>query len=338
METSIQSAGDVTEAIRSAPVPLPVPAQRGGVVASRDGTVTIGALIDSYMSQYAGKDPTRLQRLTFWVAKLGPVKLSELTDDSVFYALEELADRQGRYFAGNDADGQKVFRAKRKVLAPATINRYAAALGAVLTWAIKKRIAPRDFVNPVKRIERRAEDNEVVRFLSDDERIALLAAARVSSWKKLYLLVLLGLTTGARRGELGRMCWRDIDFDRGQISVTVTKNGDAKVLPLTPPVIEELRKHVSAPSTLVFASKRRPDSTFNSEPVWQKALKTAGVRNFRFHDLRHSCASTLAQSGATLLEIADVLGHRQLSVTKRYSHLTVKNKSDLIHRVLGEIQ
>ena len=61
------------------------------------------------------------------------------------------------------------------------------------------------------------------------------------------------------------------------------------------------------------------------------------MRDFRFHDTRHCCAS-LAQQGASLLEIADVLGHRQLKMTQRYSHLTTRTKAALINRILGEIQ
>ena len=57
-----------------------------------------------------------------------------------------------------------------------------------------------------------------------------------------------------------------------------------------------------------------------------------------FHTMRHSCASILAQSGATLLEIADVLGHRQLQMTKRYSHLTTTHKSAMVNRLLGDVK
>ena len=64
----------------------------------------------------------------------------------------------------------------------------------------------------------------------------------------------------------------------------------------------------------------------------------AKIKEFRFHDLRHSCASFLAQSGATLLEIADVLGQRNLTTTKRYSHLAIKHKSDLVNRVMGDFR
>lgn len=341
METLSKSAGDSPSAISSATVPVAAPADPGGAAAlmpSRDGSITIRSLIDAYMAQYAGQDGSRMQRLTFWVNKLGSVRVADLTDDHVFYALEELAAQRGRYWAGTDADGKTIYKAKRKPLAPATINRYAAALGAVLTWSIKKRLAPRGWDNPCKRIERRIEDNEVVRFLSDAERIALMAACKASTWPKLYLLVLLAITTGARRGELERMRWGDMDLERGICTVDKTKNGDPKIVPLVPAVVGELRAHIGAPGSLVFASRRRPDVAYNNVSAWQRALKAAGVRNFRFHDLRHSCASYLAQSGATLLEIGDVLGHRQLSVTKRYSHLTTKNKSDLVNRVLGDIR
>jgi len=60
--------------------------------------------------------------------------------------------------------------------------------------------------------------------------------------------------------------------------------------------------------------------------VLGKALKDAKIKDFRFYDLRHSCASYLAQSGASLLEIADVLGHKQIEVTKRYAHLCIELK------------
>ena len=67
------------------------------------------------------------------------------------------------------------------------------------------------------------------------------------------------------------------------------------------------------------------------------AQHAAHVDSFRFHDLRHSTASYLAQSGASLLEIADVLGHKSLAMTKRYSHLTKQTQAKLVRNVLGGI-
>ena len=336
METFDQSAGfpGVAGAARGHGAARPASSRAGRIEADP----TVRELVHAYMAAYAGRDTSRGTRLAWWSARIGERRLSELDDDEVYFALEDLATQRGRYFAGLDADGRSILRAKSKPLSPATLNRYQAALSALLTWAIKSRRAPRGWANPCLRLGMRTENNERVRFLSDDERTRLLEACRASTWPRLYLMVLMALTTGARRGELEGMRWRDIDFERAEARVALTKNGEPKVHVLLPAVLGELRRHVGAPSALLFASSRRPGQAFNSVPAWHRALKAAKVRDFRFHDLRHSCASYLAQNGASLLEIADVLGHKQLTVTKRYSHLTTKHKAALVGRVLGGIR
>lgn len=335
MERTTRSPGDRATAATAAQTAGISPAPTPG---ARDGSVTIGQLIDAYMAAYAGRDSTRHQRLGWWKVRFGATPLLSLSDDDVFAALEDLAVHRGRYYAGKDADGQPIMRAKRKPLSPATLNRFQAALSAALTWAQRRRMTPKDWTNPCRHLELRPEKNEIVRFLSDDERAALLAACKASRWPRLYVLTLLGITTGARRGELEALRWRDVDLERAEASVHRSKNGDRKVLPLVPAVVEELTRLQGKPESLVFPSTKRPDRPFNFDPVWAEALRAAGVRNFRFHDLRHSCASYLAQAGAPLLQIAEVLGHRQLSVTKRYSHLTTKHKAELVTRVLGDIR
>jgi len=303
----------------------------------RAADLSIAELIDLYMAHYAGRDPTRVQRLSWWRGQLGSLAMRDVSDDHVHAGLEALAQQPSRYYAGHDADGRAVFRAKRKPLAPATINRYMASLAAVFTWAIKRRIATRGFVHPCRTVERRTENNEKTRFLSDDERMRLLAACKASPWPRLYALVLMALTTGARKGELLGLRWADVDVPRGLAHVGQTKNGDPRVMPLVPAVVAELERFKAAPSVHVFASPRVPGKPYAFELRWFDALKAARVRTFRFHDLRHSCASMLAQHGATLLEIGDVLGHRQLAMTKRYSHLTTAHKSALVARVMASI-
>lgn len=349
MNTVFKSAGDSGAVISStAPTSTSISttgADSGTVIPLRpvrDGAVTISELIDQYMLAYAGRDTTRAQRLRWWQVQLGSRRLVDLDDDDVHFALQELAARHGRYACGKDADGAIIFKAKSKPLSAATVNRYGAALGALCTWAIKNRIAPKGWQNPCSGIERKAEHNERVRFLSDKELKALLAACKRSPWKKLYAFVLLALTTGARRGELESLRWQDVDLDNAHATLpNLTKNNDRRVLPLLPHVIEELRRHVVKPDLshqLLFASRKRPDVAFNHVTSWHNALKQAKVGDFRFHDLRHTAASYLAMKGATLLEIADVLGHRNLSVTRRYSHLTTTHKANLVGRVLGDIR
>lgn len=304
----------------------------------RAGALPCSDLIDLYMAHYAGRDSTRNQRLGWWKARVGQIKLQELSDDHVHAALEDLAGQHSRFYAGKDADGNAIYRAKRKAMAPATLNRYGASLAAVITWSIKKRIAPKGYVHPCRTVERRPEHNEKTRFLSDEERGRLLEACKASTWPRLYVLVLAALTTGARKGELLGLRWADVDLDRAEASVGRTKNGDPRILPLVPAVVEELRRFKAGATVHVFESPRLRGQAFGFEPLYQDALATARIRGVTFHTLRHSCASALAKNGATLLEIADLLGHRQLQMTKRYSHLATGHKAALVNRVLGDVR
>lgn len=260
----------------------------------RAGELTVSAVIDLYMSYYTGRDSTRPQRLRWWGAKIGTLPLQEITDDHIHAALEGLAQQSATYYAGDDAGGKPIYRSKRRSLAPATINRYSASVSAVFTWAIRRRVAPKGWVHPCRSVERRPENNEQTRFLSDDERTRLLLAAKGSRWPGLYPLVLLALTTGARKGELLGLRMNDIDLERRIAYVGRTKNGDPRVLPLVPNVVEALTPILAriGPS-LLFRSSRSEMKPYALEAVWGQAKKAAKIRNFRFHDLRHSCASML---------------------------------------------
>ena len=187
-------------------------------------------------------------------------------------------------------------------------------------------------------VEAQREDNARLRFLTDAERERLLTACRLSSWGKLYLLVLMALTTGARRGELLKLTYGDLDLASGTAYLRTSKNGEPRVLPLVPAVLAEIRRHGDkAAAVRLFAARYHADKAMSFGTVWCAAIRRASIEDFRFHDLRHSCASYLAQSGASLVEIADVLGHKSLDVTRRYSHLTADSKRQLVHRVLGAI-
>lgn len=304
----------------------------------RDGAVTVTALIDLYMAHYEGRDVTRVSRLQWWRERIGAMRLDEVADDHLHVALDALAAQPARFYAGRDADDRPIYKARRKPMTGATINRYASAIGAVFTWAIKRRIAPKGFVHPVRGIEQRRESPGKTRFLSDDERARLLSACKASKWPRLYLLVLLALTTGARRGELLGLRWGDVDFAHRVIHIAYSKNGDPKVLPLVPAVADELLRFKAGADALVFPARLDPTHAMAIEDRWRQALRAAGIRACRFHDLRHSCASMLAANGATLLEIGDLLGHRNVSMTKRYSHLAASHRSALVLRVMGGIQ
>ena len=152
----------------------------------------------------------------------------------------------------------------------------------------------------------------------------------------MWLLVRMALTTGARRGELLAIKWENIDWERKVADLGRTKNGEQRGLPLMPDVLDELEKF-KKPTGLVFGSQRDAKRPMQFEKCWQDALKEAGIRGFTFHGLRHTCASHLAMSGGSLTEVADLLGHRTLAMTKRYSHLSTEHKHKVAAKAWGMV-
>jgi integrase len=177
--------------------------------------------------------------------------------------------------------------------------------------------------NPAQAVEPPAKPRGRVRFLSHDERRRLLAACAASGNKRLSPLVALALNTGARQGELLALRWSDIDLNRAQATVQQSKNDERRSLALSSQalgVLREMRQVRQINSDLVFPTSAGK-ATFPRK-AWEKALSEANVEDFTFHDLRHTFASYLAMSGATLAELAEALGHKTLAMMKRYAHLT----------------
>lgn len=92
-------------------------------------------------------------------------------------------------------------------------------------------------------------------------------------------------------------------------------------------------------SNFVFSGEKgsRSGAPWNPDNRWYKALKAAQISNFRLHDLRHSTASYLTMNGASLLEIAEVLGHKTLQMVKRYAHLTESHTANVVERMNEKI-
>jgi integrase len=299
--------------------------------------LTLAQLADAYMAAYAGRDPGRVGVVALWVRHLGEKRLVDVTPDGVADVLDQLAAAPVTKYVGKDPQGQPLLRefGRRK---PATINRMRSVVSALFTFAQKRRLTPRGWANPCREVATLPGNNERTRFLTNDERERLLRVCRASPWPRLYLLVLMAITTGARRGELLGLRYTDLDLAAGTAHVRQSKNGGQRVLPLLHAVVAEIRRFgKAAPEALLFGSTRRPGKAMVVDNVFTDAVRAARIEDFRFHDLRHSCASYLAQNGATLLEIADVLGHRTLDMVRRYAHLTVQHKAALVNRVLGSI-
>ena len=229
----------------------------------------------------------------------------------------------------------------RGVRSPATVNRYFISLSAVLSKAAGEQGYIE--INPISKVKRLEEPEGRIRFLSEEERDALLDACRKSRSKMLYPITLLALSTGARQGEILSLRWRDVDFDRKRIILVDTKNGSSRQVPLAGAAAEELKRLLAVKKAekmqelkpigdeLVFRGKGGEEASIRS--AWDSAVKTAKLENFRFHDCRHTAASYLAMNGATLLELSQILGHKTLSMVKRYAHLTEQHLHNVVERM-----
>ena len=221
-------------------------------------------------------------------------------------------------------------------LAPATVVRYLAVLSHLYTVASSEWEWLEN--NPVRRVRRPKLPRGRVRFLEKDELSALLRACHQSEHPCLYPIVVLAVSTGMRKGEMLRLRWQDIDLARNRLTLEQTKNGDRRSVPLVGrarEVISEYAKVRRIDTALVFPSRRKPTVPADLRKPWARAVEMAELADFRFHDLRHTCASYLAMSGATLAEISEVLGHKTLVMVKRYAHLSESHTTKVVERMNG---
>ncbi len=270
---------------------------------------TLAELVDRYVAEVCPekKSGPHTERLLGWwktehgyrvLADLTPEVLAEIRD-----ALAAKSNDQGRRNEGKRISGS-------------TVNRYMAALSHALTMASREWGWIRD--NPMRRVTKKKEGRGRVRILTDSERERLLTACRASGAWYLEPVVILALATGMRQGEILGLRWPDVDLKRDRLVLDDTKNGDRRGIALAGPardVLAELSKLRRVDTDEVFPE------TSSFRWAWLRAVRRAKVLDFRFHDLRHTCASFLAMNGATPSEIAAVLGHRTLAMVKRYAHL-----------------
>ena len=274
------------------------------------------------------------RKVEWWSDRLGDKRIINISAADIRNYLDDYATGKARRGDGVDKHGNPKTKATQRNRAPATVNRMKAAISAIFKYARQQGYLT---VNPVSAIANRTEKNRRVRWLSDDERKALLAACRKSQWNKLHLLVMLALTTGARLGELLGLCWSDIHFSNKSAVLHDTKNGEIRILTLPTPTINVLLPFREVGDGLVFPSDKTPQKPYEFRKHWIKALVEADISDFRFHDLRHSAASYLVMNGATLYEAGEVLGHKSVETTRRYAHLSTQHKAELTERIMGAI-
>ena len=215
---------------------------------------------------------------------------------------------------------------------PGTVLKYCERLSTALDYAVECGWLD---ANPMRKVRRPATPPARVRFLSDAERARLLPHCRASRNPLLYPIVILALTTGGRKDELVRLQWPQVDFEAGVVRFLLTKNNRPRAVPLVGEahaVLAELARHRKPAVPWVFPAWNGRGPTRIDSP-WHVARREAGIPDFRFHDLRHTCASYLAMSGSSLRDIAEVLGHAKIQQSANYAHLTENHNKEIVDRM-----
>jgi integrase len=207
----------------------------------------------------------------------------------------------------------------RTVYQPASVRRYMTVLSAVLTAGVEQY----EWLSshPLRKVAKPPAPPDRERCLTADEQTRLLAECQVSRNRHLYVLVVLALSTGTRKQELLQRQWRDVDLERGLLSIPQSKNKERRAIPLVPQALDLLRTHARHPLSPWCFPRADGKKPVYVHYAWAYACQRAGLVDFHWHDMRHTAASYLAMSGASLREIAEILGHRSVRQTMKYAHL-----------------
>ena len=180
------------------------------------------------------------------------------------------------------------------------------------------------------------ENNKMERYLSVEEAQRLYEAVCKSENTMLQYIVPMLILTGARKREVLDAKWQDFDLSRRIWRIPISKSGKARHVPLADGAMNVL---ATMPRNLqtdyVFANPKTNKPYRSIFSSWNTARKQAGLADVRMHDLRHSFASLLINSGRTLYEVRHILGHTQVKTTKHYAHLSQDTLLDAANAAPG---
>jgi integrase len=277
-----------------------------------------------YLQRWNKKDyANQLLRVNYWCEVFGD---RIMTDIDIFDLREHIDDLLD--------EGQRT----------ATINRKKAVLSSIYQYALSRGYVDANIVRSV------VLDNDSKRrdrVLTDEERKRLLKACQESHWDKLYLLVLMAMVTGARKGELLNLRWSDIHFKESFGLLGDTKNGTSRELHFPPSVMNELKRLQKLGNELIFPSEEKPHKPMDIRKAWFKALRVAKINGkdilnadgsvklerFTFHCLRHGFCSALSDSGQEINQIAKLAGHKSIQTTMRYIHQGRDQKRQIVNEL-----
>lgn len=206
---------------------------------------------------------------------------------------------------------------------PATVNRLLATLKHMFTKAVEWDLVEEEALKRVRKVKLLAENNRRLRYLSKDECQALINACN----PHLKPIVITALNTGMRKEEILSLEWeKHIDLKHGFILLDTTKNGERREIPINQTLrtaLQGIVRQIDSPHVFIDGEGNRFKDVKRS---FHSACKKAGIKDFRFHDLRHTFASHLVMAGVDITTVKELLGHKTLTMTLRYAHLAPSHK------------
>lgn len=212
-------------------------------------------------------------------------------------------------------------------LAPATCDHHVKLLKHALNLAIDWGLLEK---NPAARIPLFNADNKVEHFLDDAQLERLMHVLRNDENRPVCLIAMFLLSTGARLNEALSATWSNIDREHRvwRIAAVNSKSKRVRSVPLNDSALAVLARLDPDGGTYVFMNGKTGKPYTTVAKVWERLRKAAELPHLRLHDLRHSYASMLVNSGRTLYEVQQILGHSDTKVTERYAHLSKKTLQD----------
>lgn len=210
---------------------------------------------------------------------------------------------------------------------PATVNRFLATLKHMFTKAVEWDMVEEEILKRIRKVKLLPENNRRLRFLSKDECTKLINACNAH----LKPIVIMAINTGMRKSEILNLTWDQVDLKHGFILLDVTKNGERREIPINESLrtaLQGIIRRLDSPH--VFYVKKTGVPYQDIKRSFASACKSAGIKDFRFHDLRHTFASHLVMAGVDLTTVKELLGHKSLTMTLRYAHLAPGHKINAV--------
>lgn len=277
--------------------------------------------------------PSKGTRLTFReLAKAAMVqkklRLAPGSYEMDQYRLKNLLPLLGRVPADgmNTARLEETMAQLRARVSNSTVNRYRSLISSIYSFAVRHDLIA---FNPVSKVKPYKENESRLRWLRDDEEQRLRAEIGNPALEAEFELA---LNTGMRRGEQFKLEWSNVDLERGNLTVKgktgrrhIVANKTALTALLTLRKITGGKKYVCPNAT--DAIRRDGRSWF------ENAVKRAGIPDFHYHDLRHTFASRLVMAGVDIRTVQELLGHKNINQTMRYSHISSDHRRAAVEKM-----